>query len=719
MAEPSAAQPAWGTPLVLTDDGDIPAEFGDNYYPSVAADSAGNWVAVWLKREYPGLSVVAARSTDAGQTWSEPGVIESSVDGYIQAPQVATNGAGTWIAVWQEEIYDGTSGLYVEKVMAARSADAGATWGVPQSFHTANDDYSYTNVSVAGDASGNWVVAWSSYDAVDFDNDILFSRSSDNGATWSGPLALDTNAATDFGYDYRPVVSTDGANNWVSVWRSSGGLGGTIGSDGDILVSRSNDAGVTWSPPAALNSDAASDSRYDDEPDLFAGENRTWVAVWHAEFYDSDLGYYRYEIMFSRSTDAGLNWSAPASIAVAFGVDDYFSAPHIAGGANGVWVAVWGREYYDINLGEYVYDILFSRSAGDGATWSAPGALSATITIYGYEGIDIATDGNSVWLTLWLSYEYTTGGSEILVSRSADNGAAWSTPTPLEPGVGPPSPYDLMPQIATDGGSTWIAVWMSTDDILSNFAGSTVQVSRSTNGGSTWGAPVVLADLAGYYFDYFAPPRLATDGAVNWIVTWSGTDPISGDGDVYFVRSGDSGETWTEPVAINSDAASDSTDDFGIAVAASGDGTWVAAWSSYDDSLGTVVIRAVRSTDGGAAWSPPQLVASGVGYYGQFGIDVATDGAGTWLIAGDREDAAGGDTDLLLSKSSNDGMTWTESAAPLNTDAATDSEDDFAPRLAADGNGGWVAVWISQGYCEGETECYPALFAHSSDGGAT
>ena len=91
------------------------------------------------------------------------------------------------------------------------------------------------------------------------DYDILVSRSTNNGATWTAPAALNTNAATDSGATH-PQVTTDGTGNWVAVWQSTDTLGGTIGTDGDILVSRSTNNGATWTAPAALNTNAATDS---------------------------------------------------------------------------------------------------------------------------------------------------------------------------------------------------------------------------------------------------------------------------------------------------------------------------------------------------------------------------------------------------------------------------------------------------------------------------
>ena len=55
-------------------------------------------------------------------------------------------------------------------------------------------------------------------------------------------------------------VTTDGLGTWVAVWQSGDSLGGTIGwRDWDILVARSTDDGATWTAPVPLNTNAASD----------------------------------------------------------------------------------------------------------------------------------------------------------------------------------------------------------------------------------------------------------------------------------------------------------------------------------------------------------------------------------------------------------------------------------------------------------------------------
>ena len=101
--------------------------------------------------------------------------------------------------------------------------------------------------------------------------------------TWTAPAALNTNAATDSGFDSNPQLTTDGLGNWTTAWASNDSLAGTIGTDNDILVARSTDAGATWTGPVALNVNAATDSGQDSAVRLSVDSGGTWMAVWHSD----------------------------------------------------------------------------------------------------------------------------------------------------------------------------------------------------------------------------------------------------------------------------------------------------------------------------------------------------------------------------------------------------------------------------------------------------
>ena len=57
---------------------------------------------------------------------------------------------------------------------------------------------------------------------------------------------------------------------------------------------------------------------------------------------------------------------------------------------------------------------------------------------------------------------------------------------------------------------------------------------------------------------------------------------------------------------------------------------------------------------------------------------------------------------------------------PLNANAATDSGSDFNPRFATDGSGNWVAVWVSMETFSGTLGSdHDVLVARSTDNGVT
>ena len=158
----------------------------------------------------------------------------------------------------------------------------------PNAATDSGDDFS---PQVTTDGAGNWLAVWDSTDSLGAtlgtDADILVSRSSDTGVSWTVPAALNANAATDSGDDFSPQVATDGAGYWLAVWASDDSLSATLGTDADILISRSSNAGASWTALAAFNSNAATDSGFDFSPQVTTDGSGNWVVVWNS---DDSLG---------------------------------------------------------------------------------------------------------------------------------------------------------------------------------------------------------------------------------------------------------------------------------------------------------------------------------------------------------------------------------------------------------------------------------------------
>jgi len=358
---------------------------------------------------------------------------------------------------------------------------------------------------------------------------------------WSYPAALNTNAATDSGDDLWPQVTTDGAGHWVAVWMSKDSLGGTIGTEGDILVARSANNGATWTAPVALNTNAATDSGYDESPQAATDGAGHWVAVWQSfDYLGGPLGS-DYDILVARSTNNGATWTAPAALNTNAATDSGGDQlPQVTTDGRGNWAAVWGSNE---NLGGTIgtdYDILVARSYNNGATWTAPATLNTNAATD--SGSDwspqVTTDGAGKWVAVWASSD-TLGGTigtdtDILVARSTDNGEHWTDPEPLNTNAATDSGDDSWPQVTTDGAGHWVAVWR-----VWGYPGGTIGtdydilVARSADNGATWTAPAALNTNAATDSGSDGSPQVTTDGGGNWVAVWCSDENLGGIGTDY------------------------------------------------------------------------------------------------------------------------------------------------------------------------------------------
>ncbi|MBI4557822.1 MAG: carboxypeptidase regulatory-like domain-containing protein [Candidatus Hydrogenedentes bacterium] len=423
----------------------------------------------------------------------------------------------------------------------------------PLNTNAAGDFATDESPGLATDGAGNWVAAWDSNDSlggtIGTDYDVLVVRSTDNGVTWTDAVPLNTNAATDSGADQAVEVTTDGAGNWVAAWDSNDSLGGTIGTDADILVARSANNGATWTNPAALNTNAATDSGADRDPQVTTDGAGNWVAVWQSnDSLGGTIGTDQ-DILVSRSTDNGATWTAPVPLntnaATDFG-DDY--VPQVTTDGAGNWAAVWGSVD---SLGGTIgtdFDILVARSTDKGATWTSPAPLSTNAATD--SGLDyrpeVTTDKAGNWVAVWWSND-SLGGTigtddDILVARSTDNGATWTNPAPLNTNAATDSWADGDPQVTTDGAGNWVAVWISWDDLGGTIGtDGDVLVARSTDSGTTWTDPAPLNTNAATDSGIDYSPKVTTDGAGNWVAVWWSDDSLGGtigaDPDILIARA--------------------------------------------------------------------------------------------------------------------------------------------------------------------------------------
>lgn len=233
---------------------------------------------------------------------------------------------------------------------------------------------------------------------------------------------------------------------------------------------------------------------------------------------------------------------------------------------------------------------------------------------------------------------WTLTDSEILLSRSTDDGQTWSKPTEIDRHPGLPrddngSAEGFAGAVGPDG--TVYAVWSQDEDIF---------LTTSRDGGKTFSraraivhtAPIMFALQTLERANGF--PQIAMDPHSRRLyLTWS--DYRNGDLDVFISTSSDGGKKWAAPVRVNNDSVHNGADQFfqWLAVDPTDGAVNVIFYDRRRDPQNrTQIVVLARSTDGGHnfqnyAWTSEPLEAGGV-FFGDYSGIAAYDGRvyGAW-----------------------------------------------------------------------------------------
>ena len=140
----------WGTAALIETD-----NAGSALIPQVAMDGSGNAVAVWYQSDGTRYNIWANRYTPSGG-WGTAALIETDNAGDAVSPQVAMDGSGNAVAVWYQS--DGTR----NNIWANRYTPAGG-WGTATLIETDNAGNALIP-QVAMDGSGNAIAVWQQSD---------------------------------------------------------------------------------------------------------------------------------------------------------------------------------------------------------------------------------------------------------------------------------------------------------------------------------------------------------------------------------------------------------------------------------------------------------------------------------------------------------------------------------------------------------------------------
>jgi len=271
------------------------------------------------------------RSTDCGHTWQGPFEVTAATN-----PHGALSGnnardaadkefldvdpdTGRVIMSWSNFSTPALSGLTAGVEIRTTLSDnimsaTPPTWSAGKVLNPGSTTFDTGSMPrFAGGGSPNVYVAWATQTLTTGNTNNRVARSTDNGVTWSAPIAL--NASDTFLIDY--ILGNDRVHNFPSV---------AVGPEGNVYVAYANNnshdgadiafhvstnGGLTFSPAAFVNARPGAD-RAQWFPYVAADTNgRVYVIYYDQGVATSgDLT----QATYTFSNDAGLTWSTPSPL---------------------------------------------------------------------------------------------------------------------------------------------------------------------------------------------------------------------------------------------------------------------------------------------------------------------------------------------------------------------------------------------------------------------
>jgi Fibronectin type III domain len=367
----------------------------------------------------------------------------------------------------------------------------------------------YGEPVIATDAAGNVDVAW-----VD-GNGPEFVRSTNGGIAFSAPLIIPSALGFTLNAQNGIQMGLDEAGHINLLWHRDLTPSSIIPNS---FFSRSTDGGVTFSTP--VNPGGATSAQ------LVVAPNGNVTIIW----FDQTTS----DLLAVSSTD-GVNFSSPITVWTAVGNPMDLT---VATGSQGQIYLFWTQVVTMTNC-----SILASSSA-NGVTFSPASTISAQAGSCNQTPTALV-DSNGNVIVAW-----DADGASVFFSSSTNSGATFSAPLSIPTAAKPMSPQVTVSPDGTiyivwetgsgqsfarsvDGGATFsptpptfvlgqAAVVDSCDNVTVLGTGAEIRATyqRSTDGGVTFAAPVIVSDLN---FNY--EEQITIDKSGNVHMTWGVDGP--------------------------------------------------------------------------------------------------------------------------------------------------------------------------------------------------
>ncbi|KAA3608823.1 MAG: T9SS C-terminal target domain-containing protein [Calditrichaeota bacterium] len=291
----SSAFGVWGDPVIAVD------TTGAFYFLHLSNPPSGTWID----------RIVSQKSIDGGKTWNDGTAFgkDGSKAQDKQWAAVDRNTNSMYVTWTQFDEYGSSHSKHKSKIRFTRSTDGGETWSEPVAINEIDgncidDDETVEGAVPTVGPNGEIYVSWAGPAG------LVFDKSLDGGETWLENDIFIDEMPDGWAYDIPGIMRANGMP--ITVCDLSGGpnhgniyvnwsdqRNGT--NDTDVWFSKSTDAGETWSKPARVNDDPAGKQQFFTWMDIDQTNGILYFVFYDRRNYD-DL---QTDVYMAKSDDGG------------------------------------------------------------------------------------------------------------------------------------------------------------------------------------------------------------------------------------------------------------------------------------------------------------------------------------------------------------------------------------------------------------------------------
>ncbi|MFI8101407.1 FG-GAP-like repeat-containing protein [Streptomyces sp. NPDC086023] len=396
--------------------------------------------------------------------------------------------------------------------------------------------------------------------------------------------------------------------------------------------------------------------------DLVSAPDGSAVALWR--WKDTETSHWK---LYAARRPAGANWTGPRLLATTpteLGAWDAHLT--VAGGRA---VAIWTEFPDDLGPGSETRTagrVVTATQNADGDTWSTPQPLVDKDANVEPGDTSLAAGPDGSVTAAWNAHPLGSGKPEVWTATRTPAGV-WSAPVQVSTAAADGQGGTAAPRVTVDADGTAVVAYRQEDG-----EGSSIRTTSRAAGAASWTTPAPVATSAGS----LGFPRLAT-AAGKVALTWSESDPESGNATFHSAVAADPATGWTETKPFTAGGSTGTPE-----TVLEPDGDLTAVWVDYRDadSFGTRTTTLDHAT---GTWSAVQTLSTRY-VPEQFDVAMGTDGTVRVLWTQEQADGTGRE----LFQAARTGDKWSTASAIKGSQG-----DTAYGQITADGKANSVAVW--------------------------